>query len=297
VTPRARRAAGAVLLALLAGRPALAQEGTTLTAFTWLPAPTRSAGMAGAGVALNGDAGAVFINPAGLATIRHTSIDANVLQAPDRSIVARAAGALRLYKFDLGGGIQYLRYNQPAPLTDELWWTAAAVYRFGMIALSGNVMYASVLDTAGQTDRSVSGGVGFQLAVFDIMAIGGTIQNVASKTITGAGVDQPVNGRIGFMFNFVDPQSDARLLVTLEGAYAEGQKPRTLVGVEAGVVLKGIGIVARGGYGNNPDVSMLGDWSVGGSLILSRHAAVDYAYLPDTPLGGPANQLGVRLTL
>jgi hypothetical protein len=297
VNRSARRAAAAALLATLAGRPALAQAVPSLTAFTWLPATTRSAGMAGAGVALNGDAGAVFINPAGLATIRHVSIDANALQAPDRSFVARAAGALRLYKFDLGGGIQYLRYTQPAPLTDELWWTGAAVYRFGMIALSGNIMYASVLDTAGQTNRSVSGGAGFQLAVFDIMAIGGTIQNFASKSITGSGVDQPVNGRIGFMFNFVDPQSNARLLITLEGAYAEGQKPRTLIGVEAGAVLKGIGIVARGGYGENPAASMLGDWSVGGSLILSRHAAVDYAYLPDTPLGGPANQLGVRLTL
>ncbi|MFI5209624.1 MAG: hypothetical protein ACHQ2E_04185 [Gemmatimonadales bacterium] len=291
------RTAGAVLLATLAGRPALAQEGATLTAFTWLPATTRSAGMAGAGVALNGDAGAVFINPAGLATIRHTSIDANVLQAPDRSVVGRAAGALRLYKFDLGGGLQYLRYTQPAPLTDELWWTAAAVYRFGMIALSGNVMYASVLDTSGQTDRSVSGGLGFQLAVFDIMAIGGTVQNFASKTITGNGVDQPVNGRIGFMFNFVDPQSNARLLITLEGVYSEGQEPRLLMGLEAGAVLKGIGVVIRGGYGSNPPASMLGDWSVGASLILSKHAAVDYAWLPDTPLGGPANQLGVRLTL
>jgi len=225
------------------------------------------------------------------------SIGANVLQAPDRSVVGRADGALRLYKFDLGGGIQYLRYTQPAPLTDELWWTAAAVYRFGMIALSGNVTYASVLDTSGQTNRSVGGGAGFQLAVFDIMAIGGTIQNFASKAITGDGVDQPVNGRIGFMFNFVDPQSNARLLFTLEGAYSEGEKPRTLLGVEAGVVLKGIGVVVRGGYGSSPPAAMLGDWSVGGSLILSKHAAVDYAYLPETPLGGPANQLGVRLTL
>ena len=293
----ARRAAGAVLLATLASRAAGAQAAPSSTDFTWLPATTRSAGMAGVGVALNGDAGAVFINPAGLATVRHVSIEANILQAPDRSVVGRAAGSIRIYKFDLGGALQYLRYHQPAPVTDELWWTGAAVYRFGMIALAGNVMYASVLDTAGNTNRTVSGGVGFQLAVFDIMAIGGTIQNFAAKSLSGAGVDQPLNGRIGFMFNFVDPQSNARLLITLEGAYAEGQKPRTLVGVEAGVVLKGIGIVARGGYGNNPAVSMLGDWSVGASLILSRHAAVDYAWLPETPIGGPANQIGLRLTL
>lgn len=295
--PGARRTAGAVALAALVAGPARAQSASSITAFTWLPPTTRSAGMEGVGVALNGDAGSVFINPAGLATIRHVSIDANVLQAPDRSVVGRAAGAIRLYKFDLGGGVQYLRYNQPAPLTDELWWTGAAVYRFGMIALSGNVTYASVLDTSGQTDRTVSGGAGFQLAVFDIMAIGGTIQNFASRTITGDGVDQPVNGRIGFMFNFVDPQSNARLLVTLEGVYSEGETPRTLVGLEAGAVLKGIGVVVRGGYGSNPEASGLGSWSAGGSLILSRHAAVDYAYLPETPLGGPANQLGVRLTL
>lgn len=35
-----------------------------------LPPSTRSAAMAGAGVALVGDAGSVFINPSGLATIK-----------------------------------------------------------------------------------------------------------------------------------------------------------------------------------------------------------------------------------
>src|SRR2546425_8313513 len=40
-----------------------------------LPASTRSAGLGGAGAALVGDAGAVFANPAGIATIRHLSVE------------------------------------------------------------------------------------------------------------------------------------------------------------------------------------------------------------------------------
>src|SRR5207302_11432849 len=47
-------------------------EGSILTV---LPGSTRSAGLGGAGAALVGDAGAMFANPAGIATVRHLSID------------------------------------------------------------------------------------------------------------------------------------------------------------------------------------------------------------------------------
>src|SRR2546428_8140678 len=47
-------------------------EGSILTA---LPGSTRSAGLGGAGAALVGDAGAMFANPAGIATIRHLSLE------------------------------------------------------------------------------------------------------------------------------------------------------------------------------------------------------------------------------
>jgi hypothetical protein len=45
------------------------------SAVPMLPGSTRSAGLGGAGVALIGDAGALFANPAGIAAIRHFAIE------------------------------------------------------------------------------------------------------------------------------------------------------------------------------------------------------------------------------
>ena len=58
---------GVVVLVL-----ALQSEGSIVAV---LPGTTRSAGLGGAGVALVGDAGAVFANPAGIATVRHLSVE------------------------------------------------------------------------------------------------------------------------------------------------------------------------------------------------------------------------------
>src|SRR2546427_10470784 len=67
-----------------------------------LPASTRSAGLGGAGAALVGDAGAVFANPAGIATIRHLSVEGAYERYLAGSTMSTAAPALRLGRFNWG---------------------------------------------------------------------------------------------------------------------------------------------------------------------------------------------------
>lgn len=263
----------------------------------YLPASTRSAGLAGSAVALNGDAGAIFVNPAGLATIRHVGLEGSLQRFSDGSVLNRGAGAIRIYRFDIGAGYQYLRYATDNPLNGSLRWTAATVYRRGMIAIGGGLNYTSVEDSAGTIDRSLSGVVGLQIAVFDLMAFGVSVQDFGDHTISGVGLTLPTTTKVGYMLNFVDPQSSARLLMTIEGVFTAGQPGRATVGAEAGVVIKGVGIVIRGGYGKAPEGVEIGEGAAGVTLVLSRLVSVDYGYQPRNPLGGQLHQFGVRLNL
>src|SRR6058998_2733257 len=76
-----------------------------------LPASTRSAGLGGAGAALVGDAGAVFANPAGIATIRHLSIEGSYEPYLASTAVSAAAVALRVGRVTWGFGAQTLDYG------------------------------------------------------------------------------------------------------------------------------------------------------------------------------------------
>ena len=53
---------------------------------------------------LSGDASATFLNPAGLATIRNIAIEGAAARYGDGTVEGMAAGAFRLFQFDLGGG-------------------------------------------------------------------------------------------------------------------------------------------------------------------------------------------------
>ena len=71
------------------------------------PSTLRTAGFNGAGVALVGNAGAVFYNPAGLATIRHMAVEGALQAGPFSGEHSTAAIAWRLHQFDLGFGLSY----------------------------------------------------------------------------------------------------------------------------------------------------------------------------------------------
>lgn len=292
------RAVPAALLGLLAQAPLAAQAPEPPTSvLLYLPTSTRSAGLAGAAAALNGDAGAIFVNPAGLATIRHLGLEGSLQRFSDGSVLNRGAGGLRIYRFDIGAGYQYLKYASPNVLKGTLRWNGAVVYRRGIIAVGGGLNYTSVEDSTAHIDRSLSGAFGLQVAVFDIMALGVSVQDFGDHTVGGVGLTLPTTTKVGYMLNFVDPQSNARLLMTIEGVFTAGQEARATVGAEAGVVISGIGIVARGGYGQAPANVQIGEGSAGVTVILSRIVSIDYAYQPRTPLGGQLHQFGVRLNL
>src|SRR5436309_14187028 len=85
-------------------RPAGLWAQTEGSILTLLPGTTRAAGLAGAGAALVGDAGAIFSNPAGLATIRHLSVEGSYEPYLAGSAVWTAAVALRVHRRTCGFG-------------------------------------------------------------------------------------------------------------------------------------------------------------------------------------------------
>jgi hypothetical protein len=261
-----------------------------------LPVSVRAAGLAGAGAALSGDASATFLNPAGLATIRNIAIEAATQRYPDGSLEGMAAGAFRLFQFDLGGGIHYLRFSDTSAVKDNLQWTASGVYRFGLFALGSTLKYVSLEDSVGKTRRSATVDGGMGIHIFDLMTLAFTAQNLGSWRVTGGPLRLPVTKRLGLTFNFVDPQETARLLGTMEVIWTARADRRTIFGVEAGAVVRGVGLVGRIGYGAQPEGSGQKQVSLGGGFVLSRFN-IDYAWQRRTRLGNQIHRLGLRFTL
>src|SRR5437879_12515143 len=101
-----RRLSLTILLDAVVSRSLTAQaEGSPVVL---LRASTRWAGLGGAGAALVGDAGAVFANPAGIATIRHLSVEGSYERYLAGSTLSAAALALRLGRSNWGAGVAAL---------------------------------------------------------------------------------------------------------------------------------------------------------------------------------------------
>ncbi len=260
-----------------------------------LPASTRSAAMAGAGVALVGDAGSVFINPSGLATIKVLSLEGAYSPMPQDVTLWQGAGAFRAGQFNLGAGAAYLVLPDTSGYVDNVTWVGAADYRYGLLALGASGRYVSVTDTSGQVNRSFTTGAGFTIAVFDIMALAVAVENIGNQNLSGLGVRLPTATHLGYTLNFVDPQGTTRLLGTIEWVWTDGQATRFLAGAEAGLVLKGAGLVVRAGYGPPPMGNSEGRWTFGGGVVLGR-LGLDYAYQAQNLFGTAIHEFGVRLT-
>ena len=69
-----------------------------------------------------------------------------------------------------------------------------------------------------------------------------------------------------------------------------------VAGVEAGIVLEGVGIVGRVGYGGEAPGFPNSEFSFGGSVNVGA-LKVDYAYRHHDLLGERAHHIGLRLTL
>jgi hypothetical protein len=272
-----------------------------------LPVSVRSIGMSGAGVALVGDAGAIFSNPAGLATIGHVSLEGAYRSAPGDARLVSGALGWRVAQFDIGIGGRYFdlgtdpaQYVGPAaaPGSDsrEALGVASLVYRYGMIAVGVSGRYARrSIDSVHV--RGFSGDAGLALAVFDIMALAFSVQNIGGNWKEGSTLPLPRLTRLGFTMNYVDPQESFRLLSTVEVQWPDGYSARLVVGAEAGVVIKGVGVIGRVGYGGEPPgLPNASKASFGGTVALGV-LDVDYAYRAHDLLEESAHHIGVRLTL
>ena len=261
------------------------------------PSSVQAAGLAGAGVALPGYAGALFVNPAGLAPIRVLSLEAGFARRPDHSTYAMAAAATRTGKFNLGFGGRYLRFSEDSATYDNLEWTGAAVYRKGGIAFGAGTKYVSVEQRDGPTTRSLAGDLAVQVAFFDIAALALSWQNLAHAALSRGGLDLPASLHLGFSLNLLDTYSNGRLLATIETVWTSGERARTVIGLEAGAVVSGVGVVGRVGTGRQPGLvgGLLSHTTFGGSLLLGR-ARLDYAFQSRSTLGRNVHLFGARWT-
>jgi hypothetical protein len=295
------RLLSASLLAL--GLPvASAAQGSTGSArlvpvILGFPSSVQAAGLAGAGVALPGYAGALFVNPAGIAPIRVLSLEAGFSRRPDHSTYAMVAAATRAGRFNLGLGYRYLRFSADSSTNDNLSWAGAVVYRRGSIALGASTKYVSVEQRDGPVTRSLTGDLALQIAFFDIAALALSLQNLATTRLSGAGLELPEALHLGFSLNLLDTYSNGRLLATIESVWSAGERGRTMLGLEAGAAVSGVGVVARIGTGRQPGLvgGLLSNTTFGGSLLLGR-ARLDYAFQNRSALGHDVHLFGARWT-
>jgi len=264
------------------------------------PISVRSAGMNGIGAALVGNAGAVFSNPAGIATIRHIGLEGAYRAGPSEGSIVSGALAWRLRQFDVGFGIARFKPGSvtgvPSGYEDrELAGVGSLVYRFGIIAIGGSGKYVRrAVDDSPQS--AFSADAGLAIAVFDIMAIGFSKQNIGGRWGGESAVSMPGLTRLAMMWNYVDPLEAFRLLSTIELQWPEGEDFRIVVGGEGGVVVHDVGLLGRAAYGTKATGSFFSHMTYGGSLTFGR-LAFDYAYQEADLSEEPAHRFGLRLAL
>jgi len=299
-----RRAAVPAVAALwgMVGTLGAQGPGTDGPAVTRITPSVRSAAMAGAGAALVGDAGAIFANPAAVATIGAIGLEAAYQHLQLGAQVASGALAFEVGQFHLGVGLQALDYGKEPVVVGGVetgqsfrpWegvGVGALIYRRGLLAAGGAVKYVrqSLGDIA---NDGYAGDLGVELAVFDIMAFGLAVQNLFGGDLGAAG-ELPATTRLGYTLNYVDPQGTLRFLSTIEGLWAQGRKGRFIIGLEGGFIVYGVGVEVRGGYRSAGVSEDLGQLTVGGGVRIGGFT-VDYAYQDADLLGAPAHRFGIR---
>jgi hypothetical protein len=281
--------------------PRLAAQAAPPALLSWAGS-VRSAGLHGAGAALVGDAGAVFGNPAGLATLHHVALEGTYRRSRFNTVAATAALGWRIGQFDVGGGVAYLATDsllalglvpRPNQRPYETVGVGSLVYRFGLMAVGGSLREVRRSSAAG-LERGRSGDLGIAVAVFDILAIGFAAQNLSGNWHHTASLPMPRLLRWGFTMNYTDPQETLRLLSTVEAQWPEGQPARWILGGEAGAVIYGVGVLGRAAFKTRTVGEPKVAW--GGTLTLGRFQ-LDYAYGSRDALGTAAHRAGFRLAL
>lgn len=251
-----------------------------------LSGSAREAGLGGAGAAIVGDAGAIFANPAGLATVHHLAVEGSYEAYPSGVTLSTGAVALRVSRFTWGAGAAALG---PSYTSADLLGVSSVVFRTGVVALGASTKY--VRETLGGTRADAwAGDAGLAIAVFDLMALGVSVQNIGGDL--GAGARLPRRMRAGFTLNYVDPQGTMRLLTTLEGQWPSPGDAFLILGLEGGVVARGMGVLGRVGYVGHSAATSASPFTAGASVELGR-LHLDYAYRADDALGA-RHRVGLR---
>lgn len=275
-----------------------------------IPASTRAVALGGAGVALVGDATAVFTNPAALATIRRVAVEAAYERYLGGTALSVAALAMRFGRFNWGLGAHALDYgSEPEIIPDsatggrrgvptganfsavDVVAASSLVYRFGFLAVGATAKYARQ-SIAGDAIDAWAGDVGMALAIFDLMAFGVAVRNLGGDY---GDAHLPRNTAIGLTLNYTDPQGTFRLLTTGEVQWGEGTS--WIIGAEGGIVVGGIagaGLVGRVGFAHRPEAVTDSPVSFGAGVVIGR-LQVDYAYRGFDVLGS-THRVGLRWT-
>jgi hypothetical protein len=284
-----------------------------------LPVTPRQVAFQGAYTAIVGDEGSVFINPAGMAAIHRLAIGASTERSLFGSQLSTGAMAVRVGRFDLGLGVVFLDLGGDSVIVPDPAFggdrglatggvisayqglaVGAAAYRRGMISIGASAKY---LDehvgvpgaTPGPNGTSgVTGDVGIAAALFDIMALGFSIQNLTGRlTSDGIPVRLPRTSRFGIALNIVDPQGVPRLLLTSDWIGPPGGDSYWAFGFEGGMVKSGVGLLGRLGLAAGRPASDRKPVSAGAELVI-HSLRLEYAWQPYSSLGPATHRVGVR---
>jgi hypothetical protein len=276
------------------------------------------AALAGAGAAIVGDDGNVFVNPAGMAPIRRTTLGGSIGLGPENTRFASASYVLRIGRFDVGFGAMARDWGDTVVLalpagdttlasSNLASWAVmgvgAAAYRRGILSagVSGKATREYVADSAGSLwDASgVTGDVGIAITIFDIMAIGATIQNFAgtfTDNLAGPDPALPRTVRAGYTLAMIDPQGTMRLTLTAEWIRPPSRDSYWALAAEGGVSISGVGVMARAGYAAGRSGVDARAPSFGAGMVFGP-VRFDYAYQTYSTVAGASHRLGARLAL
>jgi len=321
VTRRALLLALVVTAAGGAGSRLRAQAtGTTAGAVLALPATTRALGFDGAYTGVVGDAGSVFVNPAGLAPIRSLALGVSYQRYVLDSYLVSAEGVVRAGRFDIGLGVNVLNFGQDTVYRPDPAFggdrgvadpggamvgaysaeaVGAVAYRFGMFSIGASAKYLgdhlSIPDTSLYDASGFGFDAGAALAFFDIAAFGVAVQNLGGdlRTSTGTAAPLPRTVRAGFSLNIVDPEGAPRLMLVGDWVSPRGSRDYWLFGAEGGLVSDGVGLLGRLGVAAGRAPNDQRSLVFGGTLVFHT-LQVDYGYQGFNALGGGTSRVGLR---
>lgn len=294
--------------------PSALGTGAAAIALLGLSSSPRMTALGGAYAGVAGDEGSVFVNPAGMAPVRPLVVSASWQRGLPGEHLTGAALAARKGRLSIGLGAMYLHLGGdsavvPAPALGSTTvaaggyaaiGVAALAYRHGVVSLGASMKYVRQVADSGpagpaSSARGVTGDVGATVAIFDIMALGATLQNIGGPvTATDGGrLPLPRLARLGLTLNFVEPQGTFRMLTDTELLVPARGDSYWTFGVESGVITTGVGVLARASYAAGREGSDRRPAAFGAELRL-RALRLEYAFQAYRAPYRATHQVGVR---